>query len=97
VAAQRPQYEDFDRPPFGDPFLTPARRNHPFGEVIGALERSPFADCELARGPQRGGHLLGDLEVPPAAAAFALHVERAQRPLVADSAKEIGRDLGMLS
>ena len=52
---------------------------------------TPLADRQLTGGPQRGGHLLGDLEVPPAAAAPSLHVHRAQRPLVADAAAQVGR------
>ncbi len=72
-------------------------RNDPLGEVVGALEVPAFADREFARGPQRGGDLLGDLEVPPPAAAPPLHVEGAEGTLVADLTEQSVGDLGVLA
>ena len=62
--------------------------NHPLDEVVRALEVAPFEDGQRPAGPQRRGHLLHGLQVPPPSPARALHVHRAQGALPGDALEQ---------
>src|SRR5204862_5325621 len=91
-----PQSRGADELPLaGDLRLQIPARDHPFGQIVEALELLAAGDGQLSGRPERVEHPLRRLPVPHSAAAAALEVAAAQRAAIADGGEHAAGQRGI--